>query len=98
MVCRFINPSTIQIKKIPIAAAHDGKEQILSWATMLAQRHADGWRYAPNAVAHDVRDVTSWPTALRVWAHSWWLLPPWATMADVYFCKICDRPYIFAKS
>jgi hypothetical protein len=34
MVRRFINPSTIQIKKkTPIAAAHGGKEQILPWAT-----------------------------------------------------------------
>jgi hypothetical protein len=25
-------------------------------------------------------------------------LTPWATAPDVYFCKICARPYIFAKS
>jgi hypothetical protein len=45
MVRRFINPSTIQIKKkIPNAAAHGGKEQIPLWATALAQRHADARR------------------------------------------------------
>jgi hypothetical protein len=47
MVRRFINPSTIQIKKnkkIPTAAAHSSKEQIPLWATTLAQRHADAWR------------------------------------------------------
>jgi hypothetical protein len=47
MVCHFINPSTIQIKKIkkiPTVAAHDGKEQIPPWAMALAQRHADAWR------------------------------------------------------
>jgi hypothetical protein len=98
MVRRFINPSTIQIKKNSYRRSPRRQGTDTAVGHTLAQRHADGWRYAPNAVAHDVRDVTSWPTALRVWAHSWWLLPPWATMADVYFCKICDRPYIFAKS
>jgi hypothetical protein len=39
MVHRFINPSTIQIKKNkknPTVAAHSGKEQIPQWATTLA--------------------------------------------------------------
>jgi hypothetical protein len=44
MVRRFINPSTIQIKKNSTAAAHDGKEQIPPRAMALAQRHADARR------------------------------------------------------
>jgi hypothetical protein len=44
MVRRFINASTIQIKKIPSAAPHGGKEQIPLWPTALAQRHAAAWR------------------------------------------------------
>jgi hypothetical protein len=33
-----------KVKKIPTAAAHGGKEQIPSWPTTLAQRHAAAWR------------------------------------------------------
>jgi hypothetical protein len=44
MVCRFINASTIQIKKNPTAAAHGGKEQIPPWPTALPERHAAAWR------------------------------------------------------
>jgi hypothetical protein len=45
MICRFINPSTIQIfLKNPNTAAHGGKEKIPQWAKALAQRHADARR------------------------------------------------------
>jgi hypothetical protein len=82
MICRFINPSTIQFKKIKnsIAAGHGGKEQITSWATALPQRrHADARCWAPDTAGHGITDVTPWPVALGLRTHYWRLLPPRAT-------------------
>jgi hypothetical protein len=89
-----------------------GSQTLASWPTVLAGL-LPSWPMAlgPDAVARGARPLTSWrmapslahakgpllaaPTAV---GHGVMSLTPWATTADVYFCKICDGPYIFAKS
>jgi hypothetical protein len=51
-----------------------------------------------NAVAHGVEGLGPRLAAPTAVGHGVLSLTPWATTIDVYFCKICDGPYIFAKS
>jgi hypothetical protein len=48
------------------------------------------WRRAPG-LGHAKGQLLAAPTAV---GHGVMSLTPWATAEDVYFCKICDGPYI----
>jgi hypothetical protein len=88
MVRRFTNPSTIQILK----------KLLPPQPTAASNRYRRGpRRYLSATLTPGVRvkgPLLAIPDAV---GHDVMSLTPWLTATDVYFCKICDRTYIFAK-